>query len=135
MALRTACREAANWPRPLRVAVNISPAHFSDPNFPATGALIDGLEDVPVGTRFVIHFGEGQLEVATVRRVAGEQLGIQFDKTLVNDGTGGLCTRTRISPCDLISAGLPHDFEASTIRTPIGQRDGRIDRKSTRTNS
>jgi diguanylate cyclase (GGDEF)-like protein len=92
-------------------------------NLSATGALIEGLEDVPVGERFVIYFGEGQLEVATVRRVMGEQLGLQFDKTLVNDGTGGLCTRTRISPHDLITAGLPPDFEASTIRTPIGPRD------------
>lgn len=92
-------------------------------NLSATGALIDGLEDVPIGTRFVVYFGEGQLEVATVRRTAGEQVGLEFDKTLVNDGTGGLCTRTRISPQDLISAGLPRDFEASTIRTPIGPRD------------
>jgi len=95
-------------------------------NLSATGALIEGLEDVPMGTRFVLYFGEGQLEVATVRRIAFEQLGLEFDKTLVNDGTGGLCTRTRISPYDLISAGLPADFEASMIRTPIGPRDGRI---------
>jgi hypothetical protein len=74
----------------------------------------------------VLYFGEGQLEVATVRRGTGEQIGVEFDKTLVNDGTGGLCTRTRISPYDLVSAGLPPDFEASTIRTPIGPRDGKI---------
>ncbi|WP_067734698.1 putative bifunctional diguanylate cyclase/phosphodiesterase [Novosphingobium naphthalenivorans] len=95
-------------------------------NLSTTGALIEGLEDVPLGTRFVIYFGEGQLEVATVRRAMNEQLGLEFDKTLVNDGTGALCTRTRISPYDLISAGLPADFEASTIRTPIGPRDGKI---------
>ena len=95
-------------------------------NLSATGALIDGLEDVPLDTRFVLYFGEGQLEVATVRRVIGEQLGLEFDKTLVNDGTGGLCTRTRISPYDLISAGLPHDFETSAVRAPIGPRDGKI---------
>lgn len=95
-------------------------------NLSSTGALIEGLEDVPVGTRFVIYFGEGQLEVATVRRSMGEQLGLEFDKSLVNDGTGGLCTRTRISPYDLVSAGLPEDFEASTIRIPISTRDGQI---------
>ncbi|WP_243923641.1 putative bifunctional diguanylate cyclase/phosphodiesterase [Novosphingobium beihaiensis] len=95
-------------------------------NLSTTGALIEGLEDVPVGTRFVVYFGEGQLEVATVRRITGDKLGLEFDKTLVNDGTGGLCTRTRISPYDLISAGLPPDFEASTIRTPIGPRDGKV---------
>ncbi|WP_395392006.1 EAL domain-containing protein [Novosphingobium sp. BL-8A] len=95
-------------------------------NLSATGALIDGLEDVPLGTRFVLYFGEGQLEVATVRRTIGEQLGVAFEKTLVSDGNGGLCTRTRISPYDLINAGLPPDFEVSTIRTPIAPRDGRI---------
>ncbi|QDK34597.1 putative bifunctional diguanylate cyclase/phosphodiesterase [Sphingomonas sp. IC081] len=95
-------------------------------NLSATGALIDGLEDVPVGTRFVLYFGEGQLEVATVRRTIGEQLGVAFEKSLVNDGNGGLCTRTRISPYDLVNAGLPPDFEVSTIRTPIAPRDGRI---------
>jgi diguanylate cyclase (GGDEF)-like protein len=34
--LRTACEEAARWPEPLHVAVNLSPAQFADP-----AALID----------------------------------------------------------------------------------------------
>ncbi|WP_189620844.1 putative bifunctional diguanylate cyclase/phosphodiesterase [Novosphingobium colocasiae] len=95
-------------------------------NLSATGALIEGLEDVPAGTRFVLYFGEGQLETATVRRVLHEQLGLEFDRSLVNDGNGGLCTRSRVSTYDLVSAGLPTDIENHKIRTPIGSRDGKL---------
>ena len=34
-ALRTACDEAARWPRPARVAVNVSPIQFANPALPA----------------------------------------------------------------------------------------------------
>ena len=64
----------------------------------ATGAFIEGLLDVPVGTRFVIDFGEGQLVTATVRRSMKHQQGVEFEKTMVSDGNGGLCTRHRVSP-------------------------------------
>ncbi len=39
--LRTACLEAARWPRGVRVAVNVSPIQFADPQLPAlvTSAL------------------------------------------------------------------------------------------------
>ena len=39
--LRTACLEAASWPRNIRVAVNISPIQFADPQLPSlvTSAL------------------------------------------------------------------------------------------------
>jgi diguanylate cyclase (GGDEF)-like protein len=39
--LRTACMEAVNWPRDVRVAVNVSPIQFANPNLPAivTNAL------------------------------------------------------------------------------------------------
>ena len=33
--LRTACHEAAGWPRKVRVAVNVSPIQFANPAFPA----------------------------------------------------------------------------------------------------
>jgi diguanylate cyclase (GGDEF)-like protein len=33
--LRTACDEAARWPRDVRVAVNVSPIQFANPNFPS----------------------------------------------------------------------------------------------------
>ncbi len=34
--LRTACAEAAKWPRHIRVSVNLSPVQFGDPALPAT---------------------------------------------------------------------------------------------------
>ena len=67
-------------------------------NLSATGAFIEGILDVPIGTRFVIDFGEGQLVTATVRRSVKHQQGIEFEQTMVSDGNGGLCTRHRVSP-------------------------------------
>ena len=67
-------------------------------NLSATGAFIEGLLDVPIGTRFVIDFGEGQLVTATVRRSIKHQQGVEFEQTMVSDGNGGLCTRHRVSP-------------------------------------
>ena len=67
-------------------------------NLSATGAFIEGILDVPTGTRFVIDFGEGQLVTATVRRSMKHQQGIEFEQTRVSDGNGGLCTRHRVSP-------------------------------------
>ena len=72
-----------------------------------SGAMIEGLVDVPIGTEFVIDFGEGQLAVARVRRSHGDQQGLEFETTLVDDGAGGLCTRHRISPYALAAAGMP----------------------------
>ncbi len=39
--IRTACAEAANWPEPIRIAVNLSPLQFASPALPAIvmGAL------------------------------------------------------------------------------------------------
>ena len=72
-----------------------------------TGAMIEGLLDVPVGTEFVVDFGEGQLAVARVMRSHVDQQGLEFEHPLVDDGAGGLCTRNRISPYALAAAGMP----------------------------
>jgi diguanylate cyclase (GGDEF)-like protein/PAS domain S-box-containing protein len=76
-------------------------------NISRTGALIEGLLDVPVATQFVIDFGDGQLAVAVVRRSDGAFQGVEFETPLVDDGAGGLCTRHRISPYALAAAGMP----------------------------
>ncbi|HMO69674.1 MAG TPA: EAL domain-containing protein, partial [Novosphingobium sp.] len=76
-------------------------------NLSRTGCLIEGLLDVPLGTQFVVDFGEGQLAVAAVRRSAGSMQGLEFELPLVDDGAGGLCTRNRISPYLLAAAGMP----------------------------
>lgn len=75
-------------------------------NLSVTGALVDGLYNVPMGTKFVIDFGDGQLAVATVTRSEGNLQGIQFETRLVSDGNGGLCTSRRVSPYLIAEAGL-----------------------------
>ncbi|MFM5955335.1 MAG: putative bifunctional diguanylate cyclase/phosphodiesterase [Novosphingobium sp.] len=76
-------------------------------NLSRSGCLVEGLMDVPLGTAFVVDFGEGQLAVAVVRRSGGNSQGLEFEHQLVDDGAGGLCTRNRVSPYVLAQAGMP----------------------------
>lgn len=84
-------------------------------NLSKTGALIEGLVDVPRGTQLALYFGDGQIVVSTVKRSMGQQQGVEFDQPLVDDGNGGYCTRSRISPYTIASVGmhvpnLPADY-------------------------
>lgn len=72
-----------------------------------TGARIEGLLDVPVGTQLVLDLGEGQIVVCTVRRSQDATQGVEFETPLVSDGAGGLCTRHRVSPYMLAAVGAP----------------------------
>jgi diguanylate cyclase (GGDEF)-like protein len=74
-------------------------------NLSRSGALIQGLVDVPNDTQFVVDLGGGQLAVATVIRSSGDTQGLEFEQSLVHDGAGGLCTRNRVSPYALAAAG------------------------------
>lgn len=76
-------------------------------NISKTGARIEGLLDVPVGTEMVLDLGDGQLAVATVRRSDGFSQGVEFETQLVSDGDKGLCTRHRVSPYQIEAAGRP----------------------------
>ena len=76
-------------------------------NLSKTGALIQGLADVPKGTQFVVDLGGGQLAVTTVTRSNGDVQGLEFEQSLIEDGSGGLCTRNRVSPYALAAAGTP----------------------------
>lgn len=76
-------------------------------NLSKTGALIEGLADVPMSTQFVVDLGGGQLAVATVIRTIGDSQGLEFEQSLIEDGSGGLCTRNRVSPYALAAAGAP----------------------------
>ncbi|MBV7260100.1 EAL domain-containing protein [Erythrobacter sp. WH158] len=76
-------------------------------NLSRSGALIQGLADVPKGTQFVVDLGGGQLAVATVIRAMSDTQGLEFEQPLVDDGSGGLCTRNRVSPYALTAAGAP----------------------------
>ncbi len=72
-----------------------------------TGAKIEGLLEVPIGTELVLDLGEGQLVVGKVRRSQDATQGLEFETPLVSDGAGGLCTRHRVSPYMLAAAGMP----------------------------
>lgn len=74
-------------------------------NISKTGAMIDGLLEVPVDTDVVLDLGGGQLAVATVRRSDGSIQGVEFETPLINNGSNGLCTRHRVSPYQIEAAG------------------------------
>jgi hypothetical protein len=72
-----------------------------------TGTRIDGLVGVPLGTDLVLDLGAGQLVIGKVKRSHESMIGIEFETALISDGAGGLCTRHRVSPYALASAGMP----------------------------
>ena len=74
-------------------------------NLSQTGAMIDGLLEVPIGTDIVLDLGGGQLAVATVRRSEGSTQGVEFETPLIKNGADGLCTRHRVSPYQIEAAG------------------------------
>jgi diguanylate cyclase (GGDEF)-like protein/PAS domain S-box-containing protein len=76
-------------------------------NLSKSGAGIEGLLDVPLGTPLVLDLGDGQLVVGSVTRSDGYAQGLDFEDTLISDGADGLCTRHRISPYALAAAGMP----------------------------
>ncbi|MEQ8773250.1 MAG: GGDEF domain-containing protein, partial [Erythrobacter sp.] len=76
-------------------------------NLSRTGAKIEGLLGVEVGTEVVLDLGGGQLAVAAVRRSDGAVQGVEFESPLISDGADGLCTRHRVSPYQIELAGKP----------------------------
>lgn len=76
-------------------------------NLSKSGAKIEGLLDVPVGTEVVLDLGEGQWIVAVVRRSHAFSQGVEFEQHLISDGNDGLCTRHRVSPYQIEAVGRP----------------------------
>ena len=76
-------------------------------NLSKTGARINGLAGVPVGTEVVLDLGHGQLVVSKVVNASENSQGLHFETSLISDGTGGFMTRHRISPYSLAEAGIP----------------------------
>ncbi len=62
-------------------------------NISETGALVDGLDDVPIGTEFKLDFGHRKTAICTVRRATKSQIGVEFKEPLIRDGDGGYCPR------------------------------------------
>lgn len=76
-------------------------------NLSKSGGLVEGLLNVPMGTKVVLDLGGGQLAVATVMRSHEYSQGLQFETPLISDGADGLCTRHRVSPYQIEAAGRP----------------------------
>jgi diguanylate cyclase (GGDEF)-like protein len=76
-------------------------------NLSESGARVEGILGVPVGTKLVLDLGDGQLVVSNVLRSEGHSLGMKFETKLIDDGNDGLCTRHRVSPYALAAAGMP----------------------------
>ena len=76
-------------------------------NLSKTGAMIEGLLEVPVDTQVVLNLGGGQLAVASVKRSEGSTQGVEFEMPLISDGADGLCTRHRVSPYQIEAVGRP----------------------------
>jgi EAL domain-containing protein (putative c-di-GMP-specific phosphodiesterase class I) len=82
--LRTACREAASWPRPLQIAINLSPVQFQHGDLPRlvheilleTGLAPDRLElEITEG----VLIGDFNRTLATLRRLKGLGVRIAMD--------------------------------------------------------
>ena len=76
-------------------------------NLSKTGAMVEGLLNVPVDSDLVLDLGGGQLAVCKVRRSKAATIGVEFETQLVSDGADGLCTRHRVSPYAIEAAGRP----------------------------
>jgi diguanylate cyclase (GGDEF)-like protein len=95
-----------------------------------TGARVEGLLGVPVGTQLVLDLGGGQLAVCAVSRAKEAMMGVEFETPLVNDGAGGLCTRHRVSPYALAAAGMPLEaLPAGNYPMQLIKKDGDNQRK------
>jgi hypothetical protein len=92
-------------------------------NLSKTGAEIEGLLGVPVGTGLVVDLGAGQLAVGTVNRSEDATIAVEFETPLTSDGAGGLVTRHRVSPYALAAAGMPL-ASLPPGNYPLGAADG-----------
>jgi hypothetical protein len=57
-------------------------------NISATGALVEGLWNVPVGTIFKIHMSATQIVTATTRWCGEDRMGVEFAPPLTSDANG-----------------------------------------------
>ena len=90
-------------------------------NLSETGALVEGLDDVPFGSQLIIDFGEGHLVFANIVRSRSHQQGLVFEEPMVSDGVGGLRTTCPVSRYALQKAGVPAFGEAES--PPVPQPD------------
>jgi diguanylate cyclase (GGDEF)-like protein/PAS domain S-box-containing protein len=116
--LREACREAASWPRPLRVAVNLSPVQFRQGDLPSLVISVL-LETGLAADRLEIEITEGVLiddfsrAVAILRRL--KNLGVRIAMDDFGTGYSSL-SYLQSFPFDKIK--IDQSFIANLERSP-----------------
>jgi diguanylate cyclase (GGDEF)-like protein/PAS domain S-box-containing protein len=96
-------------------------------NLSESGALAEGLDDVPFGSRLIIDFGQGHLVFAKVLRSRNRQQGLVFEETLVSDEAGGFRTRKPVSAYLLERGGIPSLSHGGGSMTPSGDNAQLLD--------
>ncbi|HLV06501.1 MAG TPA: EAL domain-containing protein [Croceibacterium sp.] len=66
--------------------------HGTIRNLSASGALIEGLWNVPVGTTFEVHISDGRIVEATARWCEDDRMGVEFAEPLSATDGGSLAT-------------------------------------------
>ena len=126
--LREACREAASWPRPLRVAVNVSPIQFRYGDLPRlvhsllleTGLSPDRLELEITESVMISDFARA---VSILRRL--KTLGVRIAMDDFGTGYSSL-SFLQSFPCDMIKIDgtfvrdLEHQHSRAIVRAVIG---------------
>jgi diguanylate cyclase (GGDEF)-like protein/PAS domain S-box-containing protein len=59
-------------------------------NISRSGAMIEGLWNVPQGTVFAVHLADGMMVHATCRWCDEDRMGVEFDRALPLDSSGGV---------------------------------------------
>ncbi|SMQ63255.1 diguanylate cyclase (GGDEF) domain-containing protein [Altererythrobacter xiamenensis] len=93
-------------------------------NLSKTGARIEGLRGVPIGTDVVLDLGAGQLVVSKVIHTTDRSQGLRFETSLISDGYSGLMARHRVSPYLLAEAGMPLAALGQGNTYPVAKTQG-----------
>ena len=67
-------------------------------NISTTGALVEGLWNVPTGTIFKIHLSDAQVITATTRWCQEDRMGVEFAVPLRRDADGSIAEVQTKSP-------------------------------------
>ena len=68
-------------------------------NISQTGALVEGLWNVPPGTSFTLHMGDGQVVGALARWCKDDRMGLEFDRPLADTARPGRDRLLRTGSC------------------------------------
>ena len=87
-------------------------------NLSETGALVEGLDDLPHDSQLIIDFADGNLVFARVKRSRNRQQGVAFEEALIFDGEGGFRSARQVPPYVLQKAGIPFPTDQPSYLLP-----------------